>query len=114
MPSFQLSCLFGLLTNTFYIPPSHYTASALMNFQTFNVTNAGLKDKFIDSNGDVIFGNVKASTHSAQCMKAFTNGHSLGKIIGTDTFLVPDKGIILSSGKPSDFNMNDGGERYMI
>ena len=65
--------------------------------------------RFIDVAGDVEFSSITGSSHYAKCMRWFTNGYALGHVINdTSTPLVPDKGIILSSGNPEDFNGNDG------
>ena len=58
-----------------------------------------------DPNGLVEFRNIKSSNHS--CFALFDNGHSVGKNTATGAFLIPDSGIILSSGNPEDFNTQD-------
>ena len=80
-----------------------------------SLTKEELVQKFINVDGDVEFFNIKASTHYADCTRYYTGGHTLGKawlndeVDGTltDTYLLPDKGIMLSSGNPEDFDNND-------
>ena len=43
-------------------------------------------------------------------MALYTNGHSAGTNSDTGDFLIPDEGIMLSSGEPHDFNGNDSDE----
>jgi len=61
-----------------------------------------------DPNGIVQFRNIESSTHS--CYALFANGHSSGNNTTTNEYLIPDGGIILSTGNPSDFAANDSGE----
>ena len=55
--------------------------------------------------GDVLFQNVQASDH--ECFLHFYNGHKMGYEIGTGVQLIPEEGIIMSTGKPRDFCWND-------
>ena len=61
-----------------------------------------------DPNGLVEFRNIVSSNHS--CFALFANGHTAGKSVATGKFLIPDQGIMLSSGNPEDFNGNDSDE----
>jgi hypothetical protein len=56
----------------------------------------------------VEFRNVAASDHS--CFALFANGHYAGRHEVTNQFLLPNKGIIMSTGKPEDFHINDSPE----
>lgn len=62
----------------------------------------------LDPNGLAQSRNVVAS--SSKCFAYFQNGHSAGKDADGTAYLVPDSGVILSSGKPEDFNGNDSDE----
>ncbi|KAL3791625.1 hypothetical protein HJC23_012215 [Cyclotella cryptica] len=55
-----------------------------------------------DPNGLVEFRNIIASNHS--CFALFGNGHSAGTNKVTGGYLIPDSGVILSSGNPEHFN----------
>ena len=61
-----------------------------------------------DPNGLVKFRNIQSSNHS--CFALFSNGHSAGVHNETGQYLIPDSGIILSSGNPIDFNGQDSDE----
>lgn len=61
-----------------------------------------------DPNGIVQFRNIESSNHS--CYALFANGHSTKKNTTTNEYLIPDRGIILSTGSPSDFTDNDSSE----
>lgn len=73
----------------------------------------------VADNGDVEYKDIETAPIFSDCARYFTNGHSLGNLInttgdvnngplldsdGNEIPIVPDEGIILSSGKPSDFN----------
>ena len=58
-----------------------------------------------DPNGHVEFGNIQASTHG--CYKYFYNGDVMGQHLTTGEQLIPQEGIIMSSGKPEEFCWND-------
>lgn len=65
-----------------------------------------LVEKYLqDPNGLVEFRNIESSYHS--CYALFGNGHSAGKNNSTGSYLIPDSGVILSSGNPEDFNGQD-------
>lgn len=53
----------------------------------------------------VEFRNIEASDHA--CFALFGNGHSAGKNNATGAHLIPESGVILSSGTPEDFNGQD-------
>ncbi|KAL7535396.1 hypothetical protein ACHAXR_006465, partial [Thalassiosira sp. AJA248-18] len=100
-------------------------AAGLMNFSIQSASQ--LVNELLNSNGQVEIKDVSGSPILANCAAMFTNGHSLGNLyqknpltnqtakdvngnyIPTDppVPLVPDVGIILSSGNPLDFNHND-------
>jgi len=63
---------------------------------------------FRDPDGQIQFRNVGSSSHS--CFALFANGHSAGRHKVTDEFLLPNDGIIMSTGNPQDFHMNDSDE----
>ena len=56
-------------------------------------------------NGSIQFQNIQASSHA--CFNLFTNGHAVGNDKVTGEYLMPDSGIIMSSGTPADFCSND-------
>lgn len=58
-----------------------------------------------DPNGLVEFRNIKSSNHT--CFALFNNGHSAGKNAVTGEYLVPETGVMLSSGNVEDFNGQD-------
>jgi len=47
---------------------------------------------------------------SRSCFALFSNGHVAGKNGMTGEYLIPDRGIILSTGHPFEFGGNDSGE----
>lgn len=63
---------------------------------------------FRDPDGQIQFRNVASSSHS--CFALFDNGHSAGRHKHTGQFLLPNKGIIMSTGNPEDFHINDSDE----
>ena len=92
----------------------------------FDIVNAAtLVENLISSTGNVEISNIKSSSHIEQCASLFRRGHTLGNLyqkdpitnellkdengdyILTDTPIVPDEGIILSSGSPQHLNWND-------
>jgi hypothetical protein len=52
--------------------------------------------------------NVASSSHS--CFALFDNGHSVGRNAVSNQFLLPNKGVIMSTGNPEDFHTNDSEE----
>ncbi|KAL3798635.1 hypothetical protein ACHAW5_001279 [Stephanodiscus triporus] len=97
----------------------------LMQFTT-NRTKEQLVQALIASNGDVEFKDVVSTSNVGDCGALYTGGHTLGNLmqrgpgpdyaletdangnyIPTTTPLVPNEGIILSSGDPRGFNWND-------
>jgi len=85
-------------------------ASAKEDLITFSSLSAQelVDSYFRDSDGQIQFRNVAASSHS--CFALFANGHSAGRHIDTNEFLLPNEGIILSTGNPQDFHTNDSDE----
>ena len=88
-----------------------------MEFET--KTAEQIVDLLVSSTGDVEYKSVQASSTFGQCARYFTNGFSLGNL--TDTTgnvdngplldsngnpipIVPDQGLIISSGSPIHFN----------
>jgi hypothetical protein len=67
-----------------------------------------VKNTFINPDGGVEFQNVIASNHA--CFLHFSKGNQMGKHEVTNEQLVPQEGIIMSSGKPDDFCWNDSDE----
>ena len=97
----------------------------LMQFTT-GITKEQVVASLIASNGDVEFMGVEATGNLAACAALYTGGHTLGTLmergpgpdyelatdvqgnyIPTTTNIVPNVGIILSSGDPRNFNWND-------
>lgn len=58
-----------------------------------------------DPDGQVEVRNAASSDRS--CFARFDNGHVVGKNAATSEYLIPDSGIILSTGNPFDFDGND-------
>ena len=102
------------------------TSSAPSDRMQFDIVNAAtLVENLISSTGNVEISNIKSSSHIEQCASLFRRGHTLGNLyqkdpitnellkdengdyILTDTPIVPDEGIILSSGSPQHLNWND-------
>eukprot|EP01082_Thalassiosira_pseudonana_P000083 g127.t1 g127 contig1:303470-306620(-) len=61
-----------------------------------------------DPAGLVQFRNIDSSSH--QCFALFKNGHSAGVHNVTGEYLIPDSGVMLSSGNVEDFNGQDSDE----
>ena len=58
------------------------------------------------TNADFVeFRNIQASGHA--CYQYFTQGHAAGKHKVTGEYLLPESGIIMSTGDPGDFCEND-------
>lgn len=95
-------------------------AMAALTYQS--LSKEELIQKFISVDGDVEFFNIKASAHYDLCTRYYTGGHTLGKAwvddvmngTLTDDYLIPDEGIILSSGSPLDFESNDSDQETTI
>mmetsp|Transcript_2678 Transcript_2678/g.6354 ORF Transcript_2678/g.6354 Transcript_2678/m.6354 type:complete len:784 (+) Transcript_2678:95-2446(+) len=63
-----------------------------------------VKDYLQCPDDNIQFQNIRSSNH--RCFALFENGHSAGAT--TDgNFLLPDSGLVLSSGNPEDLNGND-------
>lgn len=93
-----------------------------MNFET--KTKEELVQNLMAFNGDVQYQNIQATPAFSQCARLFSNGYSLGNLkdtsvdplnppdlldsSGNPVPIVPDKGIMLASGKPENFNGQDG------
>ena len=100
------------------------------NLQLMQFTTAVSKEQvvasLIASNGDVEFKDVVSTGNLAACAALYTGGHTMGTLmkrgpgpdyelvqdgqgnyIPTTTNIVPNVGIILSSGNPISFNWND-------
>ena len=73
----------------------------------------------MSTTSDVTYRNIQSSPTFSQCVRYYTNGYSLGNFLnttgnvnhgplldewGNEIPIVPDEGIILSSGNPLDFN----------
>ena len=58
-----------------------------------------------DPQGQIQFDNIEASGHD--CFKRFANGHAMGQNVLTGEDLIPESGVIMSSGDPEDFCWND-------
>ena len=67
-----------------------------------------VENYFRNPEDPVEFRNVAASDHS--CFALFTNGHSAGGHSLFNQFLLPNEGILMSTGKPEDFHINDSDE----
>jgi hypothetical protein len=63
---------------------------------------------FRDPDGLIQFRNIASSSRS--CFALYENGYSAGRHKQTNQFLLPDNGIILSTGNPEDFHINDSDE----
>ncbi len=84
-----------------------------MNFTA--MTKEELVDNFISRDGEVEFSNITASPHYRNCTRFFTGGYNMGfayenddtNTTLTDIHLLPNEGIMLSSGNPLHFEWND-------
>jgi hypothetical protein len=93
--------------------------SSVLSAMTFEeYSPEQLVDKFLNPQGDVLVSNVQASPHSSSCTRYYTGGHSMGyaflnddNATLTDVHLVPDEGIMLSSGNPLHFDSNDSDQQ---
>ena len=75
-----------------------------MKFDSYNATYL-VEQILQDSNGQVEFQNVQSAGHD--CYKYFTDGSVMGTHSATNDPLVPESGIIMSTGKPREFCYND-------
>jgi len=57
---------------------------------------------------NIRFQNIHASSHA--CFNMFTNGHALETHQLSGEYVLPESGIIMSSGSPADFCRNDSDE----
>ncbi len=92
------------------------TSASALNFTS--MSKEDLIENFIAQYGEVEFSNINASPHYANCTRYFTGGHSMGyawknddNVTKTNDHLLPDEGIILSSGDPLDFESNDSDQQ---
>ena len=97
---------------------SNLSTSAMSSLTFKKMKKEDLIEKFISVDGDVEFSNVKASPHYNKCTRYYTGGHSMGyawlnddNTTLTDVHLLPDEGIMLSSGDPRDFESNDSDQQ---
>ena len=71
-----------------------------------------------DPYGHIQLRNVTSSSHA--CYKTFTNGYSMGTVLSSSSdgtlltnpsssndYLLPNEGLLMSSGNPDDFCNND-------
>jgi hypothetical protein len=94
----------------------------IIQFQS--VPASTLVNNLISATGDIEINSIVASSHITECAALYTKGHQLGTLfkkgpnnellkdangnyIPTDVPLIPDQGLILSSGKPADLNWNN-------
>ncbi len=63
-----------------------------------------VKDYLQCPDDNIQFQNIRSSNHT--CFALFQNGHSAGTTVDGN-FLLPDSGVVLSSGNPEDLNGND-------
>jgi len=71
-----------------------------------------VQNMLLDPLGHVIIDNIEASSH--KCMKTFSRGHGMGRNPKTGEHLIPDSGIIMSSGSPDHFCWNDSDQMTKI
>ena len=66
----------------------------------------------LQDHSDIEVRNVTATSpvDGLSCWAAFDNGHSAGVIGDTGEYLLPDQGVIMSTGQPANFNGNDSDE----
>ena len=99
----------------------------LMQFDT-SIPAADLVNDLLNSNGDVEVRNIQASVNIAQCAAKFRRGHTLGNLyqkdanndlikdadgnyIESNTPILMDEGIVLSSGSPAHLNWQDADDQ---
>lgn len=75
-----------------------------MKFSSYNASYL-VEQILQDPNGQVEFQNVQSAGHD--CYKQFTDGGVMGTHSATNEPLVPESGIIMSTGKPREFCYND-------
>ena len=98
---------------------SNFSTAAMASLTYTALSKEDLVKKFIAIDGDVQVSNIKASTHYDKCTRYYSGGNSMGfawekdKINGnlTDSYLIPDQGIILSTGNPLHFESNDSDQQ---
>ena len=89
-------------------PTSERDAFECMIFDT-KPADELIQDTFLQNpEGDIQFQNVKSSNHS--CFRSFYNGHKMGHNHETGVQLIPEEGIIMSTGIPEEFCWNDSDE----
>jgi len=78
------------------------------------MTKEDLVARLIDQSSGIEITNIIASPHIDKCSRYYTGGHSLGfayenddGATTTDVHLLPDQGIVLSSGDPEELETND-------
>ena len=93
------------------IPTSNPTGSPTsspeqqcMDFQTKDAASL-VRNVLRDPNGYSEFRNIQASGH--ECYNYFYNGNVMGHNLVTGEQLIPNEGIIMSSGAPEEFCWND-------
>ena len=66
-----------------------------------------------DPYGHIQLRNVTSSSH--ECYKTFTNGYSMGTVLNSTSsdndYLLPNEGLLMSSGNPNDFCNNDSDQQ---
>ena len=83
------------------------TATEAITFSDLSAQQL-VENYFNNPDDPVAFRNIAASDHS--CFALFADGHSAGRHSLTNQFLLPNDGLILSTGDPEDFNINDSDE----
>lgn len=106
--------------------PQHSSSSSMDLMQFQSTTASNLIANLLSNHGDIEIRQIASSSHITQCAALFSQGHKLGylyqkgpdnellkdatgKYIPTDppVPLIPDEGIILSSGNSEDFYCKD-------
>ena len=107
-------------------PTSKPTMPTVGILQFQYVPASELVSNLISTSGDIEIQSIVSSSHITECAALYTQGHMLGNLfkkgpnnellkdasgnyVPTDPPmpLIPDQGIILSSGKPADLNWNN-------
>eukprot|EP00986_Skeletonema_menzelii_P000677 scaffold193_cov157-Skeletonema_menzelii.AAC.9 len=86
---------------------SFAAAADAMTFSSLSAQEL-VKNYFNNPDAPVEFRNIEAPDHS--CFTLLQDGHSAGRHSNSNKFLLPNDAILMSTGKPEDFHINDSDE----